>query len=337
MNEKKLSIIVPMYNSAKYLKQLFLSLDTTNENNTEIILIDDGSTDETYEKCKHYCTEKNNVHLIHNSNHGVSYSRNCGINCAAGKYLMFVDSDDMLLSGWNKKVTHAIESAKDADIIVFSKNTYSNNSDRKEIICSIMGVNSNLNIPYLGSPCSKLFKMSFLQENKIEFNSDIINGEDAIFNIEAFLKTKQYYFYCGSIYSYYINGNSATHKYDSKFLSSNQCYSQSIETMMKGSDLFTENEIEEILSFIFVNSVYIYAGRVSKLKDKKERYNAVKEFYQDDFCREKISKLSGNKSLPLYKQAVYMLVKRRGFYFLELLLPLIPRKKVSPHGYWIDI
>lgn len=334
---KKLSIVVPMYNSEKYLKQLFLTLDTASENSTEIILIDDGSTDDTYEKCKHYSAEKNNVRLIHNSNHGVSYSRNCGINCAVGKYVMFVDSDDRLLNGWNEKVADAIASSDGADVIVFSKNVHCNNPDKKEIICAIMGVNSNFNIPYLGSPCSKLFKRSFLREKKIEFNSNIINGEDAIFNIEAVLKAKECSFYCNSIYSYYINGNSATHKYDAKFLRSNKCYLQSIEVMTKKSGLFAENEIEEILSFLFANSVYIYAGRVSKLENKKNRCSAIKEFYQDEFCLQKMNAITGNRSLPIYKQAIYMLVRKHGFYILESVLPLIPRKKVPPQGYWIDI
>ena len=338
MNEnKKLSIVVPMYNSEKYLKQLFLSLDTANENSTEIILIDDGSTDKTYERCKHYSAEKNNVRLIHNSNHGVSYSRNCGINSAVGKYVMFVDSDDRLLNGWNEKVADAVASSSDADIIVFSKNVHRNNPDKKEIICAIMGVNSNLNIPYLGSPCSKLFKKTFLQEKKIEFDSNIINGEDAIFNMEAVLNARQYSFYCGSIYSYYINGDSATHKYDKKFLSSNKYYLQSVEMMTKKSGLFTEKEIDGILNFLFTNSVYIYAGRVSKLKNKEDRYKAITEFYQDEFCLQKINAITGSGSLPIYKQAIYMLVRKHGFYFLESVLPLIPRKKVPPQGYWIDI
>ena len=116
-----ISLIIPMFNSSPFLNDL-IDLLNLDDDNFEYIFIDDGSEDDTYEKCCLLCDGKANATVIHNSNHGVSFSRNNGIDICNGDYLMFVDSDDALFDDWWKSVYDEICLSGDADIVVFSKN-----------------------------------------------------------------------------------------------------------------------------------------------------------------------------------------------------------------------
>ncbi|WP_022779313.1 glycosyltransferase family 2 protein [Butyrivibrio sp. AE3009] len=96
MEDNLISVIIPVYNREKYLDRCICSVLAQKEVNTEIILIDDGSTDQSPEICDKYAKEHSNIKVIHNTNHGASYSRNCGLDVAKGNYIFFVDSDDII-------------------------------------------------------------------------------------------------------------------------------------------------------------------------------------------------------------------------------------------------
>ncbi len=90
----KISIIVPVYNVEKYLKECIESILSQTYKNIEIILIDDGSTDNSGKICDEYLKKDSRVKVIHKENGGLSDARNTGIEIASGKYIGFVDSDD---------------------------------------------------------------------------------------------------------------------------------------------------------------------------------------------------------------------------------------------------
>ena len=91
---EKVSIIVPVYNVEQYLEECVESIIHQTYTNIEIILIDDGSTDRSGTICDLCSTKDERIKVIHKDNGGISSARNCGINVAQGKYLIFVDSDD---------------------------------------------------------------------------------------------------------------------------------------------------------------------------------------------------------------------------------------------------
>ncbi len=97
MKEYKLSVIIPVYNTEKYLKQCIDSLLQQTLDQIEIILIDDGSIDKSGEICDEYASIYSSIKVIHQKNAGQSAARNIGIQKALGKYLMFVDSDDYII------------------------------------------------------------------------------------------------------------------------------------------------------------------------------------------------------------------------------------------------
>lgn len=88
------SIIIPIYNTEKYISKCLDSIISQTYNNWEVILINDGSTDNTYELCKRYISSDNRIYIINKNNTGVSDSRNKALDIAKGKYVIFLDSDD---------------------------------------------------------------------------------------------------------------------------------------------------------------------------------------------------------------------------------------------------
>ena len=92
----KVSVIVPVYNVEKYLDRCLDSIINQTLNEIEIILVDDGSTDSSGEKCDEYKKKDLRIKVIHKKNKGLGYARNSGLEVATGKYIAFVDSDDYI-------------------------------------------------------------------------------------------------------------------------------------------------------------------------------------------------------------------------------------------------
>ena len=96
MHEDLVSIIVPVYNVEKFIEKCVKSLMNQSHKDIEIILVDDGSPDQSPEIIDRIAIEDQRVHVIHQQNKGVSAARNAGLQCATGEYVMFVDGDDWI-------------------------------------------------------------------------------------------------------------------------------------------------------------------------------------------------------------------------------------------------
>lgn len=315
-----LSLIVPMYNSSKYINQLFDSVLEGIEQDMELILIDDGSVDDTYEKSKIFAADKKNVHIVKNNNHGVSYSRNYGLKSAKGTYVMFLDSDDLLEKGWYGIVEKAVQSSNYSDIIIFSKFINDMNPKLEDVIQSIIGCTNEKVCNYLTSVCSKLYKKDFLRQHNIFFDEHIINGEDALFNINAFISSSCYYFVEDTFYLYRTNLSSATHRYDEKFLYSNEKFLISLYDSLFDDKRFSEKIINKWVDYSFVNSIYIHIGRILKLDSYKERVRALDLIYKKRYYKEKLRNAKIIKEMPVVRKIIYILVKYRLIYAIIIFL-----------------
>ena len=103
-NNPLVSVVIPVYNTAKYLPRCLDSIIHQTYHNLEIIIIDDGSTDDSYIIAKKYATKDPRIKLIHQKNSGQSTARNRGIKLATGIYISFIDSDDLITKDFIKKL-----------------------------------------------------------------------------------------------------------------------------------------------------------------------------------------------------------------------------------------
>lgn len=312
-----LSIIIPAYNCEKYIEECIYSIldEIKEQNDIEVLLIDDGSTDNTYKLCEKFISK--NFKIFKNKNHGVSFSRNYGINRASGKYIMFIDADDTLNPGWLKKIRNEIK--PDSDIIYISGNIVNRKKDKNLILQEIIGLKTDNKTANFASACSKLYSRDLLQKYKINFDNKIINGEDMIFNVEVLLKANKISYINKSIYKYRINYSSATHIFNDKIFKSDRNFHNKLNKILIDNKI-DRNIIEEISEFCLFNSIYMLLYRISftkyssarKYSDflKEEPYNLyiIKYVYKrKDGFRGYIINLLKNKHYKI----VYFLIKTK--------------------------
>lgn len=197
--QPQISIIVPVYNSEKYLEECIESVLNQSYKNIELILINDGSTDDSYNICKKYLKYDSRVKVIDKENQGVSIARNEGIRISTGKYIIFMDSDDFWIG--EDSLKEIIESFRgEPDVALFGSVKYLEKSNIfvNDMHTNVTGENkidifnsfSRQGI-FLGGVWDKIIKRSLIVDNLIYFNNDLISSEDIDWNMEVIMKCKK--------------------------------------------------------------------------------------------------------------------------------------------------
>lgn len=268
-----LSIVIPVYNVEKYLSECLESIIQV-DGNFEIILVDDGSKDNSKSICEEYSNKDSRIKFYHKSNNGVSSARNFGIHKCNGTHLMFVDSDDKLNKNWWSIVYPKIINNEFDCIYIqnFGQKLDYINITKQKLVTYILGQNDE-KISMKG-PCSKIYKTKVIKENNILFNEQINRGEDILFNISTIYYIKSFKMYNESFYLYRKNMNSITRSYSENKKTILDKYYQCLKEKLQLFD-FEETQISKITSGTRKNIFFIIIGNVSFLK----RYSAAKKVY----------------------------------------------------------
>lgn len=137
---KKITVIVPVYNTAKFLDKCIGSVTRQTYQNLEIILIDDGSTDESYRICQNWAKTDDRITLIHKENGGQSSARNMALDIATGDYIAFVDSDDWIEPDMYEVMLQALlDTGKDVAMCNVSRDTFDDETIYLEILRDHVG------------------------------------------------------------------------------------------------------------------------------------------------------------------------------------------------------
>lgn len=220
MNNHLISIIVPIHNSESKLEKCINSLLNQTYTNIEIILVDDGSTDNSYSICKEYEKLDSRIISLHQKNSGVSCARNIGVHMCNGDYIGFVDSDDYIESTMYEKVLTLMESTKS----MIGVCNYSYEDDNFNCIadynCNNMTFDSNHFPKYMidyfsinGFIWNKLYKRELIINTKgqLEFSNNIKMLEDNLFNYEIYHKNQKFLcVYTNEKLYHYVQYNDST-------------------------------------------------------------------------------------------------------------------------------
>lgn len=220
----KVSIIVPVYNTEQYLPKCIESIIQQSYSNTEIILIDDQSSDACPEICDSYAAKDNRIIVIHEENKGVSGARNVGLNASSGEYIMFVDSDDELYPN-SVKILMNDSKEFDADIVsgfLDYKNPkgklLTKADNKKTIIRNTDSIMLALDGMLRYSVCGKIFKKSFISGIFFEEGKNI--NEDGFFVFQCCLRKPIFVQHNISVYLYYFREGSASRQsFSERYLS----------------------------------------------------------------------------------------------------------------------
>lgn len=196
----KYSVIIPVYNAEKTLHRCLDSLLAEMYPYAELVLVNDGSTDDSGEICRSYAEAHSNIRYIEKENGGVSTARNCGLGHAQGEYILFVDSDDFVTADFFAVMDAAVESTP-ADLIRFSY-SFDNGQEKRDRTFSPLYVDDRTGLmPHIidaicrktiNGPVAKLYRRSIIEENSIHFPVGASVAEDRVFNIHYSMFIQSY-------------------------------------------------------------------------------------------------------------------------------------------------
>ena len=234
-----ISIIIPVYNAEKYLKECLDSIVSQTMRSIEIICINDGSVDDSLNILKKYAKQDSRIHIYNQENSGVSVARNVGIQAARGECIIFIDADDyvdikMMEILWENYKKYQ------ADIIVFGGVSFPHTEwvDKKlatkDSIYEFNSINALFyetgSIPFLWN---KLFKLKLLKQKKLAFDANYALGEDQIFQFLLFPAARKIQYISNKFYHYRVgNANSAMSHFGNKFKLKNNIHLQIVQKII---------------------------------------------------------------------------------------------------------
>lgn len=306
--EEKVSIIVPVYNVEKYLEKCLESIIMQSYYNLEILIIDDGSTDNSLNICYRYRDMDQRVYVIHKKNGGLSDARNVGIKNSTGKYICFVDSDDYIEKEYVKRMYQQIEE-NTADICCCGKIIEST----KKSFCVNAGTDFVVN--------SKEALKYYLLKNEID-NSAV----DKLYRKELFEEIKfpvgRYYEDIGTIYKVFLKADKIVHIKDPLYhyvmrkgsISHEDYSNRQLDSlyMTKEAVICIENTYPELKEFADAYYALEMVSTVRRLyhqygnKVANRKYGNIIDEYNknyDIFIR--------NQYIPFIKKIMMWLIKHR--------------------------
>lgn len=216
---EKISIIVPVYNTEKYLKNCLNSLINQTYKNLEIICVNDDSEDNSLKILEEYSKKDERIKVINQEKKGVSAARNAGIDISGGDYIMFVDSDDSLELNSCEVLTETFKKNKQADIILFQYNEIKNNKKtKKKYFVPFKDISEITANPFF---VFNIIKTDFIKKNKIYFPINIDKAEDDIFFIRMLNCSPDIFILDEYLYNYNkMRENSLSHSDGMRYVNS---------------------------------------------------------------------------------------------------------------------
>ena len=271
--EKKVSIIVPLFNSELYIERCLCSIVSQSHHNLEVIVVDDASTDASVKLVMKYMIDHPCVRLIqHDTNQGSMLARRDGYEAATGDFVMFVDADDTLPEDTVKKLIDT-ENDTDADIIVGTIEKIYIDGHKEYIVSEIKAnatpkdiVEALLNQKLKNSLCGKLYKINLFRDNKLQnFERMTISEDGCLFYQLAKLANK------------IVTRNETTYCYhENKSSSSHRVYGiKQVENVIVANSLMYDickgyPDFETKLQYRMARAIFpLYAERVSNREIKK--------------------------------------------------------------------
>ncbi len=186
MNKPTVSVIVPIYNTAKYLSDCIKSILNQTFSDIELILVNDGSTDNSIDICRKYSDIDHRIKIKEQCNQGVTIARKQGVKMAQGDYILFVDSDDTIP---HDSIDALMSATKDnVDIVIGSLTEFTFGQELDVVSYRIRCIMGNI----FPGPFGKLFKRELFNDYVFNIPKEIVKGEDMLMNVRIAFNCKNY-------------------------------------------------------------------------------------------------------------------------------------------------
>lgn len=265
----KVSVIIPIYNSEKYLDRCLKSLIKQSYSNIEVIMVDNGSKDNSIEIIKEYSKNDNRIKLYICDTNGASAARNLGLDRASGEYGLFVDSDDYVSIDYIEKMIGLVKHKKTM-VLCNNEEIWKDRIDERKLFENIDNkmltkedVIKEIASGRAGLICSKLINLSIVRENNIWFDVNVRLSEDLLFFLEISKYTEEFIHINKSLYFYdRRNENSITRRYLENAWNNHIYILNKVKCILDESSLSEDekevllcNRLKDCISFCINNEV----------------------------------------------------------------------------------
>ena len=319
----KVSIIIPVYNTEKYIDECITSVINQTYKDIEIILINDGSTDSSLSICKKYEKMDSRITIINRKHKGVSFARNEGLKKCTGKYVMFLDSDDYYNLDYVERMYNALTKNKCDMVITGFKLRYKKSKSilqysNHDLILNFNSIISDIvNTTYFNSMSKTIIKKSIIDKNKIAFDTSLNYFEDYKFSFDSMKHSKKIMYLSNCLYNYRVNKASTTQ-------------SMNIDKALKwyNDGLYVINYINSSVPIDNINSLMFdkicFAFRIlakmdnTKYKDFEKEANCLLEGLYTSVPKENIDINKINYKRRVYKFRAKLIYKNhlKLFYYI---------------------
>ena len=292
-SKPRISIIVPVYNTEKYLRQCIDSILIQSFKDFELLLVDDGSKDSSGAICDEYAAKDTRVRVWHQENQGVSAARNVGLAHARGEWIYFPDSDDIIVGNAFDMMMEM--AADDVDYVICGYEVYDEEGnctyaipERKQCVISrdnaLMEMFAPTDYRYQGYLWNKLLRASIIRENNLRFVKGIKFNEDRLYDVEYLCRIKGNVAYTTTpVYQYIERSNSAMSSLTQRF---NPYFLTDLDAFVKMGDVLRDNNASKSLREAHMQSMLSSVRRMYSIcrqfgqLNTKWRYDIENLFYK---------------------------------------------------------
>lgn len=314
-----ISVIIPIYNSEKYLNRCLESVINQSYTDLEIILVNDGSIDSSAKICDDYSGIDSRIKVVHKKNSGAASSRNAGIDLASGDYITFVDSDDYIELDMYEKMM-GINRHHNCDVVMcdcykedgksksifthdIRKGYYDKKKLYKEYFPTLL-VTNTVDYPATISNWTCLFKKEIILNNEIRYKEGMRFSEDWLFGSQIMYFAESFYYMKGQyFYHYMMNDSSVTHTYyEDKWALMKQLYFAIDDFFSSAKDYDFHKQID--LSLLFI--VYHCIGNIKgSSHSKKVKTQNILKILNDQNVKNMLNRLKINSLDITWKLKIY--------------------------------
>lgn len=280
-----LSIIIPCYNSEKFIGSTVEMLLRQDLSDCELILVNDGSTDDTLLILQKYESAENNILVIDQPNRGVSAARNTGMLAAHGRYIYFLDSDDTLTDGTLPHFKQVVSEHPDCQMFAFGYETRRDGVKVKKYVyprfdnkhfSGRIFIRLFLSKKICVHICSSIYERNFLLDNQLFFKQGVRIGEDILFLLQAMSQVEKVYHSARTSFIYQIRNDSTMQGYKSY---SDEQYESHVELCnylfsMARQDKSISKYVNFFLLFSYMSNLRYYLRSNLRSKELNERFIA---------------------------------------------------------------
>ena len=316
----KLSIIIPIYNTGPYLPRCFDSILSQSYTDFELLLVDDGSTDNSGAICEAYAQKDTRIKVFHTKNGGICSARNIGLDHTQGEWVYFVDSDDELKPDGLQTLVDCI--SDDVDCVMGGYEQYDLDgslietekkhetltlSKRDSLMVLFSG--HSIHYSYLGYVWIRLFRNRIIQNHGLRFDTSIMIKEDTLFVTQYLCKSNgKTRFTTTPVYKYIAQKNSEMNSLRTAY---NPKYVSSFDALVKMNS--TIRQLPELDRQLSKAAKHDIVQRVYMIMDHMSYHNIVDKKCISELKRRAIKEIG----LPYYLEYQYYRNKRRAKKYLK--------------------